>query len=223
MTQTRRFSRIAFILVFAASIANAQEPSLAEQAAAARAARSASVSTPAAGARVARGDYYNEALGLHIRRIPGWTSMSVGEMNVDEAIGRQVLGLQPGMSPSLNRVFGLHDEEGSNVQVMIVPMPGATSDPVAVKAMLKAMFQADIPGARVVDEPILLGDDAHRFVGLRGTHTIANREITQSLQMVIVQGHAIAITATALSAEKIDSLLPQLRAAISWTQPSAAQ
>lgn len=223
MTQASQLSRIAFIFVFAASIVRAQEPSLAEQAAAARAARSASVSTPSATGRVARGDYYNEALGLHIRRIPGWTSMSRGEMNVDEAIGRQVLGLQPGVNPSLNRVFGLHDGEGSNVQVMVVPMPGATPDPVATKAMLRAMFKADIPGAKVVDEPILLGDDAHRFVGLRGTHSLANREITQSLQIVIVQGYGICITATALSAEKIESLLPQLRAAISWTEPATAQ
>lgn len=222
MTQRRQLSRIALTLIFAASIAMAQEPSLAEQAAAARAhSASTAVGTTVMGHTVA-GDYHNEILGFEIRHIPGWTSVSRGTMNVDEALGREALGLQAGLNQAVSRVFGMHDEEGNSVMVTIVPTPGGeNADLPAVKALLSKMLKAQIPTAEIADEPILLGHNAHPFTGVRATYTVADREIYQSLQIVFVNGYGVSIATTAISAEQLQSLLTQVRGSLRWTQPSA--
>ncbi len=223
MTQARQLSAIAFTtLILAVGIATAQEPSLAEQAAAARAHSAPTQATPTVLGHLVQGDYYNEVLGFQIRHIRGWTSMSRGSMNVDEALGREALGLQAGINQSANRAFGMHDEEGNNVMVTIVPMPaGAAPDPAALKSAMANVLKAQIPSAEISDESLPLGDNLHRFAGLRATYTIANREIFQSLQVVVVNGYAVSIATTSLSAEQLRSLLNQLRGSLQWTQPSA--
>lgn len=222
MTQTRQLSRFAYALIFAASIAVAQEPSLAEQAAAARARSASTPVAPTVMGHTVAGDYHNEVLGFQIRHIPGWTSLSRGTMNVDEALGREVLGLQPGLNQAVSRVFGMHDEEGNSVMVTMVPAPmGANVNLAAMKTVLSKTLKAQIPIAEIADEPILLGDDAHPFTGVRATYTVANREIYQSLQIVFVNGYGVSIATTATSAEQLRSLLTQLRGSLQWTQASA--
>ena len=221
MTHARQLA-IAFTLILAVGIATAQEPSLAQQAAAARAHSPSTQTTPTALGHIVQGDYYNEVLGFQIRHIRGWTSLSRGSMNVDEALGREALGLQAGINQSANRAFGMHDEEGNNVMVTIVPIPaGATPDPSALKSAMVKVLKAQIPNAEISDESLLLGDNMHRFAGLHATYTIANQEIFQSLQVVVVNGYAVSIATTSLSAEQLQSLLNQLRASLQWTQPSA--
>ncbi len=128
MTGTGQLSRVVLTLILTASIAMAQEPSLAEQAAAARAHSASAAAAPTVMGHTVAGDYHNEVLGFQIRHIPGWTSMSRGTMNVNEALGREALGLQAGVNQSAGRVFGMHDEEGDSVMVTIaryrkMPMP----------------------------------------------------------------------------------------------------
>lgn len=222
MTHTRPLSRFAYALIFAASIAVAQEPSLAEQAAAARTHSASTAVAPTVLGHTVAGDYHNEILGFQIRHIPGWTSMSRGTMNVDEALGREALGLQPGLNQAVSRVFGMHDEEGNSVMVTIVPAPaGANVNLATMKTVLSKMLTAQIPNAEIADEPILLGDAAHPFTGVRATYAVANREIFQSLQIVFVNGYGVSIATTAISAEQLHSLLTQLRGSLQWTQPSA--
>ena len=226
MTANRRLSRLAFTMIFAASFAVAQEPSLAEQAAAARKHASPAVAgTVVAGTvmgHIVVEDYYNEVLGFQIRHIPGWTSMSRGTMNVNEAIGREALGLQAGITQAENRVFGMHDELGSNVMVAIVPVPaGTTLDTAALRAEVTTGLKAQLPNMEISNEPLLLGDSTHRFTGLRGTCAVMNREVFQSLQVVVLNGYAVTITATTTSAEQLQSLLTQLRTLLRWTQASA--
>lgn len=200
----------------------AQEPSLAEQAAAARAHSASTAVAPTVMGHTVAGDYHNEILGFQIRHIPGWTSMSRGTMNVDEALGREALGLQAGLNQAVNRVFGMHDEEGNSVMVTMVPAPGGTNvDLAAMKTELSKMLKTQIPTAEIGEEPILLGDSAHVFTGVRATYTVANREIYQSLQMVFLNGYGVSIATTATSAEQLHSLLTQLRGSLQWTQPSS--
>jgi len=222
MTQIRQLSRFAYALIFAASLAVAQEPSLAEQASAARSHSASTAVAPTAMGHTVAGDYHNEILGFQIRHIAGWTSMSRGTMNVDEALGREALGLQAGLNQTVSRVFGMHDEEGNSVMVTMVPAPaGANVNLAAMKTVLSQMLKAQIPGAEIADEPMLLGDDAHPFTGVRATYTVANREIYQSLQIVFLNGYGVSIATTAISAEQLHSLLTQLRGSLQWTQPSA--
>jgi hypothetical protein len=222
MIRTHHLSVLALALIFTAGIAVAQEPSLAEQAAAARAHSATTPPVSTVMGHISAGDYYNEILGFQIRHFRGWTSMSRGTMNVDEALGREALGLQAGINQSANRAFGMHDEEGNNVMVGIVPMPAATSpDPAAMKSAMAKILKAQIPSADVADEAILLGDSAHRFVGLRATYTVANREIFQSLQIIFLNGYGVSIATTSSSAEQLQSLLNQVRGSLQWISPSA--
>ena len=214
-------SGIVFTMILAASFAVAQEPSLAEQAAAARKHANPAVAATVMGHIVAE-DYYNEVLGFQIRHIPGWTSMSRGTMNVNEAIGRDALGLQAGITQADNRAFGMHDELGSNVMVAIVPVPAGTIlDTSALKAEVTTGLKAQLPGMEIGNEPQLLGDSTHRFIGLRGTCTVMNREVFQSLQVVVLNGYAVTLTTTTTSAEQLQSLLTQLRGSLRWIQASA--
>lgn len=222
MTRTGQLSRIALSLIFVASIAMAQDPSLAEQAAAARAHSASTAVAPTVMGHIVAGDYHNEILGFQIRHIPGWTSMSRGTMNVDEALGREALGLQPGLNQAVSRVFGMHDEEGNSVMVTMVPAPAGTDVNLAtMNTVLSKILKTQIPNAEIADEPILLGDDAHPFTGVRATYTVANREIYQSLQIVFVNGYGVSIATTATSVEQLHSLLTQLRGSLRWTQPAA--
>lgn len=222
MAQSRPLSRFAYALIFAAGIAVAQEPSLAEQAAAARAHSASTAVAPTVMGHTVAGDYHNEILGFQIRHIPGWTSMSRGTMNVDEALGREALGLQAGLNQTVSRVFGMHDEEGDSVMVTMVPAPaGANADLAAMKIVLSKTLKAQIPKSEIAEEPILLGDNAHVFTGVRATYTVANREIYQSLQIVFVNGYGVSIATTATSAEQLHALLTQLRGSLQWTQPAA--
>lgn len=222
MTRIGQLNLVACALVLASGIASGQEPSLADQAAAARAHSPTTQAAPTVMGHIVAGDYYNEVLGFQIRHIRGWTSMSRGSMNVDEALGREALGLQPGINQSMNRAFGMHDEEGNNVMVGIVPMPGGTTpDPAALKPAMAKLLKAQIPGAEIADEAILLGDSVHRFAGLRATYTLTDRAIFQSLQIVFLDGYGVSIATTSSSAEQLQSLLNQLRDSLRWIQPSA--
>ena len=223
MNQGRQVSLIAITLVVSTCIAVAQEPSLAEQAAAAR---SHSVPTqqaaPAVMGHTVAGDYYNEVLGFQIHHIHGLTSMSRGTMNVDEAIGREAFGFQAGIDQAANRAFGMHDEEGNNVVVTIVPVPaGTAADPTSLKNGVAKVLKKQVPTAELGDESVLLGDTNHKFAGIRGTYTLANQEMFQSLQFVFVNGYVVGITTTANSAEQLQSLLVELRAALRWVDTSA--
>ena len=186
------FASLGFLLVHTSALA--QEPSLAEQVAAAKSRSGHEQPTRVMGRTVA-GDYQNGALGFQLRHIPGWTSMSRGMMNVDEAMGREALGLQAGLDPSSNRVFGMHNEDGDNVMVAIVALPAGTNvDPVAIKLGMVQIAKSQLPNAKIADESILLGDSTHRFTGFRLTHDIANREIFQSMQILPLNGYALSIT-----------------------------
>ena len=218
MTQARQLSLITFIFVFATCIAIAQEPSLAEQAAAARAnSAPAQQAASAVMGHTVAGDYYNEVLGFQIHHIHGLTSMSRGTMNVDEALGREALGFQAGINQAANRAFGMHDEEGNNVVVTILPVPaGTATDPTTLKSGVAKLLKKQVPTAEIGDESVLLGGTAHKFAGIRGTYTLANQEIFQSLQFVFINGYAVSITATANSEGQLQSLLAQLRNAMRW-------
>ncbi len=216
-----QFSQIALTCILTASFAVAQEPSLAEQAAAARG-RSVSVVQPTVMGHTVAGDYYNEVLGFQIRHIHGWTSMSRGTMNVSEAIGRDALGLQAGITQAGSRAFGMHDELGSNVLVAIEPVPaGTTLDPTTLKMESAKGLKTQLPQFQITEEPLLLGDSSHPFLGLRGTCNVVNRELYQSFQIAVLNGYAVTIVATTPSAQQLQSLLTQLRSSLKWTQPPA--
>jgi len=223
MTQARQLSLIAFIFVFATCIAVAQEASLAEQAAAARAhSAPTQQAAPAVMGHTVAGDYYNEVLGFQIHHIRGLTSMSRGTMNVDEALGREAFGFQAGINQAASCAFGMHDEEGDNVVVTILPVPaGTAADLTSLKNGVAKILKKQVPTAELGDESVLLGDSAHKFAGIRGAYTLANQEIFQSIQFVFVNGYVVGITTTANSTEQLQSVLAQVRTALRWVDAPA--
>jgi hypothetical protein len=89
---------------------NAQEPRLAEKASTAGAVPN-SLDPNVVGSTLG-GDYHNGYFDFEIRHIPGWTTMSRGMLTVNEAVGRDALGVKAGRNRSRNRVFGMHDGGG---------------------------------------------------------------------------------------------------------------
>jgi len=202
--------------------ANAQETSVADQASAARVAPN-SLDENVVGHTVG-GDYHNKYLGFEIRHIPGWTSMSRGMMNVNEAVGRDAFGMKPGANHSGNRVFGMHDEAGSNVIVLIARIPGGEdTDASSVNPRLVRMTKAQLPNAQVADETVLLDDSSHHFIALRVNYTAANREMFQSLQVLPLEGYALSLTITAPSAEHLQEVIQQLQSRLHWIPKKSGQ
>ncbi len=83
-----------------------------------------------------------------------------------------------------------------------------------MKTVLSKMLKAQITTAEIADEPILLGDNAHPSTGVRATYSLGNREIYQSLQIVLLNGYGVSIATTATSPEQLHSLLTQLRGSL---------
>lgn len=193
-----------------------QEASLADQAAAAKA-HSHQQTDPDVFGYSAAGDYHNEFLGFGIRHIPGWTSMSRGMMNVDEALGREALGMQAGINQSTNRVFGMHDEAGTSVTVAIVQIPeGQEMEPAAAQAALARVAKAQLPSPHIKDESVLLSDGSHRFSAVRVSYVIRDTAIFQSMQVVQLHGYAVSLTASARSEGELEGLLHQLQKSFEW-------
>lgn len=208
-------------LLMLVQAANAQGTSAAEESVAARAVPS-SLDQNVVGHTVG-GDYRNEYLGIEIRHIPGWTSMSRGMMNVNEAVGRDALGMKAG-NHSGNRVFGMRDEAGSSVIVTIVRIPSdAETDSASLKSHLAKMTKSQLPTAQVADEATLLDDSAHHFAALRVYYSAANKEIFQSLQMLPLDGYALSLTLTAPSAKQLQEIIQQVQSRLQWIPKQPAQ
>lgn len=72
--------------------------------------------------RVVENVYQNDFFGLTIKPLPGWEMLNRGQLNVNEAIGRQATGMPAGISGQQSgRVFGMHDAAGSSVILSIRP------------------------------------------------------------------------------------------------------
>jgi hypothetical protein len=209
--------RCAFLLLFAALTAPAQQqPSLADRAAAAKAKPS---ETQAAG-HVVGGDYRNEYLGLEIRRLPGWESIGRGEMNVSEAIGRAALGLKAGVQGDASgRVFGMHDQMGSSVILAIRAIP-PEADLADFKPQMQAALKKELPSVRFSNEPVPLGDSAHPALAFRMQYTIEDQPILQSSQAIAVKGYLLVFTITA-PPERLSDVLRELQKRIVWKEAQA--
>lgn len=205
------------VLLFLAVPMFAQEPSMAEQAAAARHQRGARLDAEQAG-HVAGGDYVNQYFGFTIRRLPRWESLGRGEMNVNEAFGRAAMGLPAGIEgESAGRVFGMHDGEGSSVFLAIRRLPPGT-DVSGLRAKLQDAITKELPSLRCGNEPVALGDAAHTFAAFRCTNEIEGTVIYQAQQAIVLRDHLITITASAPSNEQLTAVLRQLRKNFVWSE-----
>jgi hypothetical protein len=195
---------------------DANGPTLAEQAARARDANPPALDQRVAG-RVVDGVYRNEFLGFEVRPLPQWESMSRGQMNVQEAIGREAVGLKAGVDPqATGRVFGMHDGLGQSVFVSIKPVPSGPP-PADLNARLEGAMKAQFPGIQFSREPVLLGDTSHRFDGFRAMYALHGQNIFQSFEYTLSpKGYMVSLVLTAPTAEKLTELLRQVQPRLVW-------
>src|SRR5437016_10930223 len=115
------FRGCAVMFLWTGALFAQHKPSLAEQAAAAR--RAAPASNAALG-RVVADRYINSLLGFEIQRLPGWTSLNRGEINVTEALGREAMRMRAGVDSARSGiVFMMHDGGGSSMNVSVRQVP----------------------------------------------------------------------------------------------------
>lgn len=206
---------LAGVLLPGAARAQSQ-PSLAEQAAAARRQPATPVDSQAAG-HVVMGEYRNEFFGFTLKPPPGWEALSRGQMNVDEAIGRDAAGLKAGINgDESGRVFGMHDAAGSSVFLAIKAVP-AGADTSNLEGKLQQGLRSEMPEIRFGREPILLGDGGHRFAAFRIAYVLKDQPINQTLEYLLFKGHLIAMTVTAPTPEKLTAVLRDLQTRLLWT------
>lgn len=214
-----RTGAIGALCIASAAGVHAQEPSLAEQAAALRHADVRPLQAAVKGA-VINNDYVNEYFGFTIRPFAGWESMGPGQMNVNEAIGRDAMGLSAGIDGSASgRVFGMHDLRGTSVIVTVRPIPTG-ADVSNLGARMREAVTKEIPTLKCADESTTIGDAAHKFVAFRCTNTIADRVFYQDQQAVVARNHVIALTLTAPTEERLNALMRQLKTSLVWTDPT---
>jgi hypothetical protein len=203
------------MLLVAPMVAIAQEePSLADRAAALRHANGKAIDPEVAG-RVVRNDYVNDYFGLTIRHLNGWESLSAGQMNVNEAVGRDAMGLKAGVDSSSGRVFGMHDLLGSSVYVSVRPIPPGT-DLSGLGAKLRTAVTKEVANLKCADEQATIGDANHHFVAFRCINHAADQEFYQGEQAIVVRGHLMVLTLTTPTQEKMTALVRQLRASLQW-------
>jgi len=202
---------VAFLLLIAVS--SGQE-SLADRAAAARKGSSGTVTNEG---RVVNGDYHNDVLGFTIKRLEGWRAVSRGQMNVNEAFGREALGLKGGISGSA-RVYGMHDAQGSSLTVAILQLPANVTLAQGYAAM-RQNLAASFPDPKFSKEPIMLSAPGRSFEGFRVEYDVRGVHIVQCRQGVVVGDQVVDITVTAQSHEKLSAVLRELKQNLVWHAP----
>jgi hypothetical protein len=175
---------------------------------------------PAKRGHVVGGDYKNEFFGFELRRLDGWESLSRGQMNVNEAIGREAIGLKAGVRAG-NRVFAMQDGKGANVILSILPVPANSSSEVANrKEIIQKALKSQLPNPKFTGEAVSLGDASHDFVTFRLAYTLQDKNIVQSSQSVLVKDHLVDLVITAQSHQQLSAVLKDLQERLSWTQPN---
>lgn len=202
---------VAFLLLVAVS--SGQE-SLADRAATARKGPAPTVTNEG---RVVNGDYHNEVLGFRIKRLEGWQSVSRGQMNVNEAFGREALGLKAGITGT-SRVYGMHDAQGSSLTVAIVKIPANVTVTQAY-AMMRQALAASFPDPKFSKEPILLSTPGRSFEGFRVEYDVRGIHLVQCRQGVVMGDQVVDITVTAQSHEKLSEALRALKQNLVWHTP----
>lgn len=216
----RSGKRAALVCLIAATSAIAsaqQEQSLAERAAAARHASSSVTLSPAATGYVTHDDYINDYFGLKIKHLPRWESLSAGQMNVTEALGREAMGLKAGITGSgSGRVFGMHDGTGSSLFVSVRPLPAGT-DLSDLGVKLREAVTTQIPTLQCADERSVFSDRTHKFVAFRCVNHAQDRTFYQDQQAIVTREHLIMLTLTAPTQEQLSALVHQIRANVTWS------
>lgn len=201
-------SRLFALLLMATSIAGAQD-SLADRAAKAR------QNSAGDKGRIVNGDYQNDVLGFSILRLEGWDVLSRGQMNINEAFGRKLLGQKAGVSGG-GRVYGLRSAAGETVTVAIEPLsPGQTIEDVfrTLRSDLKERF----PKTRFANESHVLSAPGHPFHALRAEHDLTETiHAVYSFQGTVVGNLMIEVTVAAPTQEKVTAVLRLLKKNFLW-------
>ncbi len=213
-------------LLVGAAVAQNQ-PSLAEQAAAARGNKPANSLDPKVAGQVVGSEYRNDFFGFELKSLPGWELLNRGQMNVDEAIVRDIAGLKLGLdSDSSARVFGMHDGAGSSVILAIQAVP-PSANPVTLENRMQQEMRSQLPQVRFLREAVLLGERSHRFDAFRFVYTLRSEPINQSLEFAFQERDAkrylIALVATAPTQEKLTALLHDLQGRLVWSDTTGAK
>jgi hypothetical protein len=197
------------LLVGLVSATSAQE-SLAERARKAKGSAAAQVTS----GHFKNGDYINERLGFIFTRVAGWDVLNRGQINMNQAMGREALGLKSGVD-SEGTEFMAHDGQGQNVILTIRKIP-ADADVAKFKPEFQAGLSKALPDPKFSDEPVSFGDSQHRFETFRVTYSAQGREIFQSCQTVFIDGYWVQWLVSSSSNEVLTETLKELRSHLSW-------
>lgn len=136
-------------------------------------------------------------------------------MNVNEAFGREAMGLKLGVS-NRHRVLGMRNGTGANVSLAIVPIPPEAKDIENRDAKLIEYAKRDLPNPKVSKETVLLTSGPREFTGFRVEYILQGRTFYQSLQTAVFKGYVVGFTTTATSPQELSATLAELKKAITW-------
>ena len=207
-----KIASIAFVLLACASLGAFQSTS----APAKPAEPDARALTPEEAGRVLNGIYTNQVLGLEVKPIQDWAILGRGEMNVNEAFGREAMGLRLGGGSNKHRVFGMHDGRGSNTSMVIIPIPPEIKNMEDLDVKLIEYAKRDLPNPKVTKETVLLSSGPHVFTGFRVEYALQGRTIYQSVESTIFKDYLVSFTTTSTSPQNLSATLASLKKVITW-------
>jgi hypothetical protein len=207
--------------------------SLAERAAAARKAKTASAArsedshsdgpsllTPEQRGAIQGSSYVNNILELRIA-LGQWQPLTADRAARSEETAR--LLVNPDERPSPFRVLWIGDNAGRNIAVAVVPIPAnETRDLRQMNEAMKKIAVAQLARATDIsqsDEPFLLSDATHTFAGFRTISTIQGKHLVQAMQMARIKGFLVSFTITGDSDSAVTEALRSLKTTMTWARP----
>jgi hypothetical protein len=168
--------------------------------------------------RIQNRDYINDQLGFTFTHIDGWETVTRGQINVNQALGRSALGLSGRVSSDAHE-FMFNDGNGQNIVLSISPIPPGTDRATFGDEIRKAL-KIELPKAEVSDEPTTLGDAQHQFQTCRVTYEALGTQIYQSSHAMILGNYFVHFVITATSPEALTDTVREAQKHLIW-KPAA--
>jgi len=174
--------------------------------------------TPEQRGLVSGSRYVNDFLRLQIELANRWEPLSADRMALDQEMAHKYLTLSVGSSS--HRVLWVGDSAGRNVVLSIMPVPpDAPSDLDKLAEGLKTIALAQL--SRVKDlteykEEMLLGDAEHKFAAFRIAATVRDARIVQSVQVTRSNGFLLSFFTTGRSDQDVSDALRSLHSSLAW-------
>ncbi len=174
--------------------------------------------TPEQRGTVRGNEYINDLLHFRIN-LAEWSPLNDDRVSLSETMARKYV--DPDQRPSPYRVLWVGDRAGRTMILSIVAVPpDAPRDLDQLAAGMKRVAVAQLARAKDVqehNEPLLLGDPAHKFAAFRVSSTFRDMQIVQSEQLTLSNGFLLGFVITGRSDQDVSDALRSLKASLAWT------